>query len=134
MVYHGNICVLSRGKPIYIFSLSNYFVWIYRQSVDYQAVRVTHLAQEYRCAKSFLACPISCSPTSNLVLSGSLEAAQERKADALIARARLSKHHRLLDIGFGWGGISIRRALACCCCRARQVRTVFSAIGFESQK
>ncbi|CAN0083806.1 unnamed protein product, partial [Ectocarpus fasciculatus] len=48
------------------------------------------------------------SPGGELVLSGSLEKAQERKADALIARARLSKHHRLLDIGFGWGGISIR--------------------------
>lgn len=48
------------------------------------------------------------SPTSELVLSGSLENAQERKADALISRAKLSKHHRLLDIGFGWGGISIR--------------------------
>ncbi|CAM9399488.1 unnamed protein product [Laminaria digitata] len=50
------------------------------------------------------------SPTGELVLSGTLEHAQERKADALIARARLSKHHRLLDIGFGWGGISIRAA------------------------
>ncbi|CAN0020776.1 unnamed protein product [Ectocarpus sp. 4 AP-2014] len=50
------------------------------------------------------------SPGGELVLSGSLEKAQERKADALIARARLSKHHRLLDIGFGWGGISIRAA------------------------
>lgn len=49
-----------------------------------------------------------CSPTGELVLSGTLEHAQERKADALITRARLSKHHRLLDIGFGWGGISIR--------------------------
>eukprot|EP00752_Nemacystus_decipiens_P004454 g4067.t1 len=50
------------------------------------------------------------SPGGELVLTGSLEKAQERKADALIARARLSKHHRLLDIGFGWGGISIRAA------------------------
>ncbi|CAN0082345.1 unnamed protein product [Pylaiella littoralis] len=50
------------------------------------------------------------SPGGELVLSGTLEKAQERKADALIARARLSKHHRLLDIGFGWGGISIRAA------------------------
>lgn len=48
------------------------------------------------------------SPGGELVLSGTLEKAQERKADALITRARLSKHHRLLDIGFGWGGISIR--------------------------
>ncbi|CAN0453394.1 unnamed protein product, partial [Hapterophycus canaliculatus] len=48
------------------------------------------------------------SPGDELVLTGTLEKAQERKADALIARARLSKHHRLLDIGFGWGGISIR--------------------------
>lgn len=52
--------------------------------------------------------PASFSPTSDLALTGTLEKAQERKADALIARARLSKHHRLLDIGFGWGGISIR--------------------------
>lgn len=52
----------------------------------------------------------SASPTSELSLTGSLEDAQERKADALIARANLSKHHRLLDVGFGWGGISIRWA------------------------
>lgn len=57
------------------------------------------------CNNKFFVCP---SPGGELVLSGTLEKAQERKADALIARARLSKHHRLLDIGFGWGGISIR--------------------------
>lgn len=56
------------------------------------------------------------SPGGELALSGSLEKAQERKADALIARARLSKHHRLLDIGFGWGGISIRSGLLCLFC------------------
>eukprot|EP00953_Heterococcus_sp_UTEX-ZZ885_P015742 8870-Heterococcus_DN1.PRE.4 len=45
-----------------------------------------------------------------LVLSGTLEEAQFRKVDTLIARARLQKHHKLLDIGFGWGGVALRAA------------------------
>jgi cyclopropane-fatty-acyl-phospholipid synthase len=45
-----------------------------------------------------------------LVLSGTLEEAQYRKVDTLIARARLQKHHKLLDIGFGWGGVALRAA------------------------
>ncbi|CAM9345742.1 unnamed protein product [Discosporangium mesarthrocarpum] len=45
-----------------------------------------------------------------LSMEGSLEEAQQRKADTLIHKARVQKHHLLLDIGFGWGGISIRAA------------------------
>lgn len=42
---------------------------------------------------------------------GSLESAQERKIDALLARLQpLGPEHTLLDIGFGWGGICIRAA------------------------
>ena len=32
------------------------------------------------------------------------------KVDTLIARAQLLPSHRLLDIGFGWGGVAIRAA------------------------
>jgi cyclopropane-fatty-acyl-phospholipid synthase len=41
---------------------------------------------------------------------GTLEEAQYRKVDTLIAAARIEPHHKLLDIGFGWGGITIRAA------------------------
>jgi len=41
----------------------------------------------------------------------SLESAQQRKIDALLARlGPLTSEHSLLDIGFGWGGIAIRAA------------------------
>ena len=40
-----------------------------------------------------------------------LEQAQQRKIDALLQRLEpIEPHHTLLDIGFGWGGISIRAA------------------------
>ncbi len=45
-----------------------------------------------------------------LQFSGSLESAEIRKIDTLIDRLNLSKEHHLLDVGFGWGGISIRAA------------------------
>ena len=45
-----------------------------------------------------------------VVYGGTLEEAQLRKLDHLIARARVSRHHKVLDLGFGWGGLSIRLA------------------------
>ncbi|KAG5191113.1 Mycolic acid cyclopropane synthetase-domain-containing protein [Tribonema minus] len=45
-----------------------------------------------------------------LVFRGTLEEAQIRKIDTLLARARVQRHHTLLDIGFGWGGVAIRAA------------------------
>lgn len=48
--------------------------------------------------------------TGKVVLHGSLEDAQERKINALLQRLQISKHHTLLDIGFGWGGIAIAAA------------------------
>ena len=45
-----------------------------------------------------------------VVYGGSLEEAQERKLDHLIARACVQKTDRVLDLGFGWGGLSIRLA------------------------
>ena len=41
---------------------------------------------------------------------GTLEDAELRKVDTLIARAHVQPSHRLLDIGFGWGGVAIRAA------------------------
>jgi predicted NAD/FAD-binding protein/cyclopropane fatty-acyl-phospholipid synthase-like methyltransferase len=41
---------------------------------------------------------------------GSLDDAQTRKLDALISLARVNSEHKVLDLGFGWGGLSIRLA------------------------
>lgn len=49
--------------------------------------------------------------TVSLEFHGSLEDAQTRKIDALLARLEpLDAQHTLLDIGFGWGGVCIRAA------------------------
>jgi len=45
-----------------------------------------------------------------VIFGGSLEAAQLRKLDHLIARAAVQRTDRVLDLGFGWGGLSIRLA------------------------
>ena len=45
-----------------------------------------------------------------LVFGGSLEEAQWRKLDTLLARAQIQPGQSLLDIGFGWGGLSIHAA------------------------
>lgn len=45
-----------------------------------------------------------------LDFKGSLEEAQVRKVDTLIRTARIQRQHKLLDIGFGWGGVAIRAA------------------------
>ncbi|KAL3793202.1 hypothetical protein HJC23_000744 [Cyclotella cryptica] len=49
-------------------------------------------------------------PSSGLVFKGSLEEAQWRKLDTLCDRAQLQPGQNLLDIGFGWGGLSIHAA------------------------
>lgn len=50
-------------------------------------------------------------PTPKLKFLGTLEDAQLRKIDALLQRLEpITAEHHLLDIGFGWGGISIRAA------------------------
>lgn len=47
----------------------------------------------------------------SLEFTDSLEDAQTRKIDALLARLEpLGPEHTLLDIGFGWGGVCIRAA------------------------
>eukprot|EP00616_Rhizochromulina_sp_CCMP1243_P000430 CAMPEP_0118970178 /NCGR_PEP_ID=MMETSP1173-20130426/7124_1 /TAXON_ID=1034831 /ORGANISM="Rhizochromulina marina cf, Strain CCMP1243" /LENGTH=996 /DNA_ID=CAMNT_0006919503 /DNA_START=1 /DNA_END=2991 /DNA_ORIENTATION=- len=46
----------------------------------------------------------------SLGFKGTLEEAEVRKVDVLIERAQLRAEHTLLDIGFGWGGLSIRAA------------------------
>jgi predicted NAD/FAD-binding protein/cyclopropane fatty-acyl-phospholipid synthase-like methyltransferase len=50
------------------------------------------------------------SPRVELLFKGTLEEAQTRKLDHLIARANVQKEDRVLDLGFGWGGLSIRLA------------------------
>jgi cyclopropane-fatty-acyl-phospholipid synthase len=47
---------------------------------------------------------------SGLVFRGTLEQAQWRKLDTLLDRAQVRAGQTLLDIGFGWGGLSIRAA------------------------
>jgi cyclopropane-fatty-acyl-phospholipid synthase len=47
----------------------------------------------------------------NVVLGGSLAAAQERKLDHIIKRANIQPGHRVVDIGCGWGGLAIRIAM-----------------------
>mmetsp|Transcript_2918 Transcript_2918/g.4607 ORF Transcript_2918/g.4607 Transcript_2918/m.4607 type:complete len:1035 (+) Transcript_2918:148-3252(+) len=47
---------------------------------------------------------------SGLVFRGTLEEAQWRKLDTLLDRAQVQPGQRLLDIGFGWGGLSLHAA------------------------
>jgi len=49
-------------------------------------------------------------PSSGLVFKGSLEEAQWRKLDTLCDRAQIQPGQTLLDIGFGWGGLSLHAA------------------------
>ena len=50
------------------------------------------------------------SPRVELLFKGTLEESQTRKLDHLIARANVQKEDRVLDLGFGWGGLSLRLA------------------------
>jgi cyclopropane-fatty-acyl-phospholipid synthase len=50
------------------------------------------------------------SPQQGLVLRGALEEAQWRKLDTLCDRAQIKPGQRVLDIGFGWGGLSLHAA------------------------
>jgi cyclopropane-fatty-acyl-phospholipid synthase len=50
------------------------------------------------------------STQTGLVFRGSLEEAQWRKLDTLLARAQLEPGQTMLDIGFGWGGLSLHAA------------------------
>ena len=50
------------------------------------------------------------SPQQGLVLRGTLEEAQWRKLDTLCDRAQIKPGQRVLDIGFGWGGLSLHAA------------------------
>ena len=47
---------------------------------------------------------------TGLVFRGSLEEAQWRKLDTLLERAQLQPGQTFLDIGFGWGGLSLHAA------------------------
>lgn len=47
---------------------------------------------------------------SGMVFRGTLEEAQWRKLDTLLSRAQVKQSQRLLDIGFGWGGLSLYAA------------------------
>jgi cyclopropane-fatty-acyl-phospholipid synthase len=47
---------------------------------------------------------------TGLVFRGSLEEAQWRKLDTLLDRAQVQPGHKFLDIGFGWGGLSLHAA------------------------
>ena len=49
-------------------------------------------------------------PSSGLIFKGSLEEAQWRKLDTLCDRAQIRPGQTLLDIGFGWGGLSLHAA------------------------
>ena len=62
------------------------------------------------CAVSAVRCRAVGAPRVELVFKSSLEEAQLRKLDHLIARAQVQRHDRVLDLGFGWGGLSIRLA------------------------
>ena len=50
------------------------------------------------------------SPSSGLVFKGTLEEAQWRKLDTLLDRAQIQQGQTMLDIGFGWGGLSLHAA------------------------
>jgi cyclopropane-fatty-acyl-phospholipid synthase len=50
------------------------------------------------------------SPQKGLIFRGTLEEAQWRKLDALLDRAQVKPGQTVLDIGFGWGGLSLHAA------------------------
>jgi cyclopropane-fatty-acyl-phospholipid synthase len=50
------------------------------------------------------------SSQTGLIFRGTLEEAQWRKLDTLLERAQVQPGQSLLDIGFGWGGLSIHAA------------------------
>jgi cyclopropane-fatty-acyl-phospholipid synthase len=50
------------------------------------------------------------SPQKGLLFRGTLEEAQWRKLDTLLVRAQIQPGQTMLDIGFGWGGLSIHAA------------------------
>ena len=50
------------------------------------------------------------SPLEGLVFRGTLEEAQWRKLDTLLERAQIQPGQTMLDIGFGWGGLSLHAA------------------------
>jgi len=50
------------------------------------------------------------SPQRGLVFRGTLEEAQWRKLDTLLDRAQVQPGQMILDIGFGWGGLSLHAA------------------------
>jgi cyclopropane-fatty-acyl-phospholipid synthase len=50
------------------------------------------------------------SSQGGLLFRGTLEEAQWRKLDTLLSRAQVQPGSTLLDIGFGWGGLSIHAA------------------------
>jgi cyclopropane-fatty-acyl-phospholipid synthase len=49
-------------------------------------------------------------PQHGLVFRGTLEEAQWRKLDTLLDRAQVKPGQQVLDIGFGWGGLSLHAA------------------------
>mmetsp|Transcript_15330 Transcript_15330/g.37942 ORF Transcript_15330/g.37942 Transcript_15330/m.37942 type:complete len:1078 (-) Transcript_15330:4546-7779(-) len=49
-------------------------------------------------------------PQQGLVFRGTLEQAQWRKLDTLLDRAQVKPGQEVLDIGFGWGGLSLHAA------------------------
>jgi cyclopropane-fatty-acyl-phospholipid synthase len=49
-------------------------------------------------------------PQQGLVFRGTLEQAQWRKLDTLLDRAQIQPGQYVLDIGFGWGGLSLHAA------------------------
>lgn len=53
---------------------------------------------------------IAPSPQKGLVFRGTLEEAQWRKLDTLLERAQIKPGQTMLDIGFGWGGLSLHAA------------------------
>mmetsp|Transcript_47120 Transcript_47120/g.47962 ORF Transcript_47120/g.47962 Transcript_47120/m.47962 type:complete len:173 (+) Transcript_47120:596-1114(+) len=50
------------------------------------------------------------SPQRGLAFQGTLEEAQWRKLDTLLDRAQVQPGQTILDIGFGWGGLSLHAA------------------------
>jgi uncharacterized protein len=106
----ANAAVVAAGKKVQRVVKTPY-VFPPRPSVLAKAPALVAASAAAAATAAAAAAAAPAAPTSvELVFKSTLEEAQLRKLDHLIARANVQKTDRVLDLGFGWGGLSIRLA------------------------